>query len=390
MTGEPSEARSRRWLAIPVLLGLAIAAYFGFRAMTLSNADQTVTKAEQAVANGESKQARSLLGWLLYFDPNHKGALMAASASYAREQKHTEAIELFDRVPESDLESGERYVKASYLINDGQWDRAEALLVEAMSRDDSNMVLVDQLARLYLSQMRSDDAIEILDRHLVASGENTALMSLLELLAVSQSPDAYLGPLGAADERWPGQKSVMLALANCHMLSGQTESASAMFEKLVDLLPDDLDVQIAAAGFQMASGETAKAQALLDRVVTNPKAEQHHQYWFLRARLAEAAGDVVVATSHVDRAIGLTAPREDYLQTAARLARRAGLRGQAGKIGAQAAQLAQQRQRLMKLFPRIDASGPKAELFNEIAVIVEDLGYADQATRWRGLAERSP
>ena len=377
---------SRLWLVVPILIGLAAAGYFGVRWMTLSNAASTVSQAQQALVAGDSEQARAAVDWLLYFEPDQKEAAMIVAASYAAEEKYTDALRYLDRVPDGDLQNTECDLKAACLIGDNQWDRAEALLTSALQGGDMDQLLVDRLARLYLSQLRHEDAVQILDRYLADADGRDALMSSLELLAVSQSPDGYLGGLEVADQQRPGQKSVTLGLATGYALSGQVDAAGAMFDAAVQRWPADADVLLAAAEFRLGTGEITEAQTLMARLTEDAKAQEFHRYWFLLARLSEEQAEIAEAVSRMKRAIELSVPRETYLQMASRLARREGRREDAVTLVTAAAQLARQRQRLMKLFPGIDVRRPDAELFNEVAGIVDHLGYEKQAIAWRRLA----
>lgn len=386
MTDEAPAKRSRAWLVVPVGIGLVAAGYFAVRAMTLSNVEATVNQAQQALVAGDSEQARAAVDWLLYFEPDQKDAVMIVSASYAAEEEYSEALRYLDRVPDGDLATTECDLKAACLIGDSQWDRAEALLTTALQGGDMDQLLVDRLARLYLSQLRHEAAVQILDRYLAESTDRDALMSSLELLAVSQSPDGYLGGLEVADEQRPGQKSVTLGLATGYALSGQVEAARLMFDKAAQLWPDDPDVLLAAADFRIGTGESAETRTLLARLTKDTEAAEDHRYWFLQARLAELEGEIPEAEARMNRAIELSVPRETYLQMASRLARRDGRREDAVTLGTQAAQLARERQRLMKLFPEIDIRRPDADLFNEVAAIVDHLGYGKQAMAWRRMA----
>ncbi len=390
MTNETVQKGFRGWWAVPILLGIVAASYFGCRMLTLSSADSTVIAAQRALAEGDVQKARSLVDWVLYFEPEHRGASLVVGASYAAEGKYAEAIEYLDRVPNVGLEPNELDVKAASLIGDHQWDRAESLLMTACQDSELEQQLVDRLTRLYLAELRYEHAIELLNRYVVASGDKYALINVLELLATTQSPDAYLSELEVANNKRPEQKSVMLGLATGYALNGHIEEARALFEKTLLMRPDDRDVQLAAARFHVGVGETAEAAALLNQAKTDPRAEQDHAFWFLQARVAETAGDVGTASSHLKRAMSLSVPRETYLQTAARLARREGKREQAVTLASKAAQLAQRRQRLMALFPDVDVSRPQRELFAEVAAIVEQLGYQEQAELWLKLGERSP
>ena len=390
MTDE-TETKSRKWLILVILAVVLCGGYFGVRGYTLANADDTVREASQLLKIGKFRDARDTVDWILYFDPNNPKALAVAATSAASEQKFAEAVELFERVPDSELSPDDLDSKAAAFLGNQQWHKAETLLASSLSGtlDKQSLNRTNRLVRLYVAELRYAEATALMDRYFRETSDNTFLMNLVELMATTPSPDAYIADLQTTDNAHLNQRSVKLALASAYALSGRLEDAESQYDQLQAAWPDDLQVQLAAAEFYLQANQNEAASKLIAAARNNTDAAYSSRLWFVAAKLAEATGDHPSALGDLDRAISLSVPQEAYMQMKARLLRRLNKSDEAQQVTSAATQLANQRQQLMRLFPDLDMLRSKPEVLTEVSTIVEQLGYPEQAKAWQKLAEQS-
>jgi DNA-binding CsgD family transcriptional regulator len=263
-------------------------------------------------------------------------AVCEGLADLRRAAEWCEAVVAFtERRRFTPVQSWCRGIYGAVLVRAGEWDRAEAVLVEALQRDTerrrgAHALPLSVLAELRLRQGRSDEAERLLD-------------------GLDDDP-AALAPL------------VRLRLQR---------GDRALAQALLDRGGDGADLRLLRAEVALAAGELAAAAAAAERLREDPEVRAREdllgEVALLAGRVAAAGGDLPTAVTELEAAVACFAALRFPLEEArARLAlarARAAERSPLALAGARAA-----RDAFERLGARRDA--------DEAAALLRELGAA--------------
>lgn len=382
------------WFAVGIVgsVLLLIVGTLLVRWHVLSAAPTSLKQAERALGRRENARARELLQQLLFFDPKNNRALLITGVSFNADRRFPEAIAVLSQISEDSDEFEQGGVAlAATLIVDGHLARAEEVLARVIRRFPRSREPLDRLVRLYLQELRQREAIGLLEnRWQTFPGDLSVLPDLLELQVKQASPHQRVQFLETANEKYPRQGPVVLALARAYGLMGMTDKAEEWFDAAVELQPKDCQTLLAKSEFALESGNLSSAKALLESdelSSRNPELARSDHYWWLRSRAAEQTRDDEAALKHIAQALAIRPHDERYLLKQAALLRRMGKQSEAATISHQAVELAEVRKRLLKLSNDLNRDRPDPEDCQKIAEALDVLGESSEAVGWRRIRD---
>ncbi len=161
----------------------------------------TLPLAEMYLAGGHSDQARTVLRKILRHDSHSYQALLLMARLLRSEKKMAEAREYYQQALELNWSAEVQSEEAELLVQNREYDEAEAMYREIIEREEQNESAYLGLIRLYLQQNREDRALR-------------------ELQALRQFADKPL---------W-----VDLFIARFHMKQGKYQEARQLLEQILN------------------------------------------------------------------------------------------------------------------------------------------------------------
>ena len=385
------------WLRLGIIggvcLGLLGATWLLAAWYVNANATSTLKTAEGFLDKQDTDAVRRSLSWLLFFEPQNRGAQLLQGMSYHMDSRFDEAIRVFEQIPERSREFEDaNFALAVTLKLDLQLDRAEQVLRNLLRRFPRSDAARQELVLLYMKEFRKRDAIEVLmDRWRSDPSDLSVLPDLLRFHMEMNTPQADALYLEQADQQHPGQPAVILALAHAYWKMGRIDDAQDYFLKALDKNAGDSSALLLAAEFYVDTGRFDDAERLLGEANSSQAPDyagtgNEDRYRALRAKLSEVKGDLKRAFEEADRATKLRPYDKDYLSQKARLLRRLGRSVEAESVA----------QRLVDMEAAYwsfvtgkepDFQNLSPERCREIAEIMERLGHSDQAAGWRIVAD---
>src|ERR1700752_3442548 len=211
--------------------------------------------------NPDDAQTRRLLGHIYLRSLGNAGETTGQSETVNR------AIEQFKevvRLDPSDTESALWLARLYRLQN--QHDKAEEVLRGLLKADSENEAGVEQLTQLLLDEGKSSDAIALLEG-VAAKSSSPTLLDLLgdaytQTKDLPKAEDAYR----KASDLEPGEVSHERGRGQTPMAEKKYPEALTVYQRLVELIPDDPDVylrlgQIYRELHQMDKAEDALVKA---------------------------------------------------------------------------------------------------------------------------------
>jgi tetratricopeptide (TPR) repeat protein len=143
----------------------------------------------------------------------------------------------------------------------------------AYALDPKNEGTIVQLAALYLANVRSDRAREVLEKGAVDLPESADVrITLAQLYATLGERDRAEATLAELVELRPRDREYRLQLARYQASFGRPERAQQTLREAVTALPDDRELKMALVGtLAAASGHGAAEQELLKMVAAEPR-----------------------------------------------------------------------------------------------------------------------
>ena len=282
----------RRFLLLVVIFLCGAGGIWYFSIPRDHDADLALERALDAIARSDWDAAQMELEQLHRARP-HDARVIGYAAEVAQRRGDSEAsITWLERIPDSD--SGafcEARVQAARLATAaGRPDKAERLLLTALSKDPELVPARQLLARLYLLLLRITEM-----REQIAALDQRSTIGLDELLMYSSGvrtnwmTDDHLIWLEKCRTREPDNVAVIAALG--YYLTRQNRRPEAR-QLLEQVSPDDANDwrrRLVLAEDEIDSGRYSSAAGLLD--ATPAAAELDERIWLARGRLSYESGD---------------------------------------------------------------------------------------------------
>lgn len=239
------------------------------RALTAEEGAEAVTEEEEAARRREDaaqrlEQARTMADDLIEAHPE------VAAYHFAAARVHVAAAAMY--------EQSERTAEKEEAL-----DQAEAALKECLRLDEKHKEARRQIARLYASRQRYDDAEEEWQKLADLDRTDTGpLRHLAELHLVQNDREAALESLGAARERDPNDMATGVFVAQLQIESGRFDDATETIAELGKLgLPSHWTLWL--EGYEaLQKGHTAAARTKLEQALRKAPSE----FGFAGARYA--------------------------------------------------------------------------------------------------------
>lgn len=376
--------------AIICLLVLTLGAvYCVFGRSVRASSSETVRRSRTLLSEGKSIEARECLDWLLWFEPDNAAALLAKGLAFHVDRRFDESVQILRRVSDETYEFHDTsLVLARSYLQLHELDNAESVLNTGLRRFPGSDEVREELIQLYMAQMRKREAIALLyDRWRLYPDDLVVLRSLLLAIVEPVTPQGRLIYFETVESARPGQAAVGLASARAASLVGDCERANVLFEAALRKRPNHEDTMIFAAEFFMNQGEIERADKLIRVMTDHDEAVEDDRLWMLVARKSALDEDLNGGLEAIERALVIRPRESSYLTVKASLLRQMGRRTDAELVAKRAAAVSDAKSRLFVLVDEINLDRPSRHQCRELANLLTELGYEDQAAGWKLVGE---
>lgn len=352
--------------------------------------NESVTHARRLLSQGHVAESRSVVGQILWIDPQNAEAILIEGNALLRQSAFAEAAAVLSRIPpNSPHHQAADASRINCLLGDYQLAAAEVALNDHLRLAPDDVEMREQLQWLYFNELRVRDVHDFLEEELKSNRNNlTTLMSLLMTEFRRQLPRDGLPYLETANRAHPDQAPVVLALAKCHWKLSDEEQARRLFERAVDLRPDDLETRLSAAEFLIEQNQLDGADFLLNQSGATEKSISDDRWWALNSRLAQSRGFYQKSLDALQRAL-LVRPRElAYLERQSSLLRLVGRSDEAARVAKAASDIGTSYAALNEIVLSGALNEPDLRTVRRTAELCETCGWTRQAQAWRGIADR--
>lgn len=394
-----------RYRYLMPLLAAAVAGglYLAAAAYVHRTSEASLRRAVLLAQMDEPLRAREALRWLLWFEPDHPGALHLTGLSYLQQGDYAAAIEYLQRVKENTaLHAEVQATLAGALLADQQFQRAEAVLSAQVSRYPKSIIARRQLGGLLLTERRRREAVHVLEEYIrVTVTDSLALadrLLMLRDLATAEfhppAADRCLPTLEESLRRHPHQPAVRAALAHCYWEVGRPHEAETQAREILQQNSENGQARWILGTLLLERGDFDAAEAALAGHPEGSFAPSalvepwDDRFWELRSRIAEARGEFGEAIAALDRAVELRPQNREYESRRARLLQRLQRTEDAQAAYARAHAWARAELDLWDLSRDLGVRTPAAAECLRMAQLYEALGRKWQATAWRRLREQ--
>lgn len=254
-----------------------------------ASTDGLLLKAAVLTRQGNNKQAMDIVKSILAKDPNHIESIAFLSSLYGREDNLEAAIELLD----TSLKNNKNNEKLSSLlavalISNKEYERAEVIYKDFLTRNPDNKAGYDNLAAFYNQSGNKVKAEEILR----ASVENNVndverQLTLVKYIKLTKSNSAAIDELKKLIARQKGIGKLRIALIELHLIDNDKKSAIEVCNRAITDFSDEetgIDARIALTSIYISDKDYDKARDVIEAAIlispNNPEVN------FIRAKLA--------------------------------------------------------------------------------------------------------
>lgn len=163
--------------------------------------------------------------------------------------------------------SDERRILAELYLEVGRQDDALALYQELVEEQPDSIDARLDLIRILEQRGEVDDVIEQYGAILAITDEPIHFFQLAQIQRANGDEASALDTLEAALERFQQRSTVLSQVADRYLRWGHREQAEAIYERLVELEPDNPDYIIALGEFQYMEGRLEEAISTWDRLL---------------------------------------------------------------------------------------------------------------------------
>ncbi len=194
-------------------------------------------------------------------------------------------------------------VAASYFITQWEFERARALLGQALALDARNVMSLVNQARLQLATDDAAGAQTTLQAALKADEHNTAVRIALSDLMVRRGELADAQHLLESAPADSSNLDLQFAMGQLYLAHGDLPRANAAFDRALALQPERADL-INRAGVALLQGQQYEAALARFRKATE-RAPGSAVYWLNTGRAQLALDQTVAARESLEKALGL-------------------------------------------------------------------------------------
>ena len=337
-------------------------------------------------------EAERLARRSLFLDPGNEEAQIVLGTALNRQKRFEEAISAFLTIPESSVFYSEAAYGASVcLMLEGRYSEAEELLESLVKSHPHFDSAREMLRTLYVRTFRIDDALYIVTDRFRRQPQDLSYLPIV----LKTATDFPLGlgiehELAEFDHRFPGQPSIVAALAKAYWLKGETDKADHYFHEVMTL--PNLAVQNLAwaSQFWTETGNPLKAQAALTEIEALPQAGRrlpHQEAVVLAAKAAAASAkqDYQQAQLYLSRAIDLSSNEPELYSRRATARRRLGDQSGAAEDTSAAIRLGASAEELRRLATRVRNGELSPSLCESVAARLSEQGDTEFAAAWNRL-----
>lgn len=229
---------------------------------------------------GAHRQAMDMALLWSEVEPDNPEALRAAALQLARAGEHDQAMQMMEQVLLLQDDTHFDLLALTALQADSV-TRAAMLenLQRLLQRHPNNPQLSFAAALLLQEEQRSEEALELLDKHTQQNRTAASIMLQSRLHAGLGKTDEAIEVLQQGVREFPDDGRMRLLLARMLVSNEDHPAAIVHFQELVRQHPDDDDVRLALALVELEGGETEAAigelEALLELDPENEAARFH-------------------------------------------------------------------------------------------------------------------
>ncbi|MDH5764373.1 MAG: tetratricopeptide repeat protein [Gammaproteobacteria bacterium] len=225
-----------------------------------------IEKAESWLADGNYDKARIELQNALQIDPKYAYAHYKLGEVHEHNRNYQKAFISYQRAVDYDKNNLDYRAKIGrfYLVLAGDLEKAIEIrdFISANDKNNINGKLLD--AGIYLQQGNIDEAKKISKDIYLSQPEMVENIQFLSLLySKEKSYDESIGVLATGIQRNPNDRSLKYMLANTYQIAGKYDYAEALYKKIIEAAPDNLDNYIKLAVFYREIGNVDKAEETL-------------------------------------------------------------------------------------------------------------------------------
>ena len=227
---------------------------------------------------------------------------------------------------------------AGLQAQDGAAESPAAALERAVEADPADTGLRLQLAEIYLSRNRVDEAIAQFEAVIELAGEGSvagreASRRMRYIIATRhaerQELDEAIAIFGGLAREYPDNVLVHYSIGVAHLLRGDMAEAQGAFERVIALDPDYVNAYVNLASVHERTGELERAVELLEKVVeiapaAPAAARARIRLDVIEGRLLRGEGNLQEAAAAFERALESDPGNRDALTQLAGLHRQTG------------------------------------------------------------------
>lgn len=363
------------------------------------NEDAIRRRATKLLALNQPDDAIQSLFWLSRFDSRDPSTQLLLGQIEIRRQNFSAAIPHFASVPSGapEYEAALGYLAACQL-NDYQLEAAEDVLSRLLRLYPDSLPPYRELSVLLQGELRNREAIDTLLNCLKSSATESpddlliVLKDLLTAQFLPPEPDECIEHLLTADATHPEQETVMLALAECLIRTGQYRKADDVLRRSGTQNPSNVEVDLLRLQSLIAQRKTDDAERLIERLemmATQSESQElsmNADFHLLKCQVQEQAGDYPAACQSMEMAASLRNLDRRSKARYARLLQRTGQSERAGKINSEIHQQAAAELELWHLAGQFKSRAPEDSECRRISDLFKILGEQDQSVAWEKLA----
>jgi tetratricopeptide (TPR) repeat protein len=310
---------------------------------------QLANALEQA---GQKDAAMARYEQLLQEEPSDLSARLKLAGLYGGQAQWPQAIEHYRQIVEQDPNRVEAW-KALAPILETTGAKEEALTIYQRLQDaepaapqyrEAIQRLRQELLAGTIQTVRADliehpedlDKRFLLGRTLVQQGDLPAAAKEFQLAA--QGSDRLAEAVREVEslrQTAPGEVAVLLVLVDLYRQQGLTAEATAIFQEYLQTQPDRFQNQLTLAELQLDAKQVEPALQALNRAIASSDLEpilvsvqldrvlemdpENSSAWALRAKTAQAAGDLEKAQESLQKAVSLAPDRLEWKKELAEL-----------------------------------------------------------------------